>query len=224
MTRTPLDPSLLDHADPARDAVLLDGIVQSLRPSARALAARVFAREVIDAIDGPTTSALAALLKDRSSVDFTAVHDARARALLDSLSAEERAAIDEHAEDIASTLARAWVDLWSRAASEADGALRVDRAVPDERSLDQSWAECAAQLGLERAEADALVLAFCQRIRSEGATVALPLGLALDGRASDVWLHREGAIGALPEEVVRSGEQLRGPAISLDDARKRRGG
>jgi hypothetical protein len=96
--------------------------------------------------------------------------------------------------------------------------------VPDERSIEQSWSECAALLGLDRAEADALVLAFCQQIRSEGAAVSLPLGLALDGRASDLWLHREGALGALPDEVVRSGEQLRGPALSLDQARKRRGG
>jgi hypothetical protein len=224
MTRTPLDPSLLGASDPARDQALLDAIVQSLRPSARALAARVFAREVLDAVDGPSEHALASLAKDHASLDFAAVREGRARALLDSLSEQERAAIDEHGEDIASTLARAWVDLWSRAAAESDGALRVDRAVPDQRAIDESWSECAAMLGLDRAEADGLVLAFCQRIRSEGATVSLPLGLAIDGRASDLWLHREGARGALPEEVVRSGEQLRAPAISLDEARKRRGG
>lgn len=222
MARTPLDPSLLDGGDPDRDRTLLSSLERSLLPSAQSLAERVFAREVLDAIDGPSAHALAAM--SRAPLPIDRARAGRTQALLDALDADERAAIASHAADIAGTLARAWVDLWFRAASESEGALRVDRSVPAQPELDRAWSESAAQLGLAREEADGLVLAFCQQIRSEGAQVALPLGLAIDGRASDLWLHRDGSIGALPDEVLRSGEQLRGPAISLDDARKRRGG
>jgi hypothetical protein len=221
MARTPLDPSLLAAADADRDASRLDAVVASLLPGARALAERVFAAEVLDAVDGPAQHALASIAK--SALDFAPVRSARAAGLLDALTQDERDAIEAHGDDIAGTLARAWVDLWSRAAAQTDGALRVDRAAPESAPLEAAWAECAAQLGLDRAQADALVMDFCQRIRSEGSALHLPLGLVLDGRASDLWLHREGALGALPEEIVRSGEQLRAPTISLDEARKRRG-
>jgi hypothetical protein len=220
MARTPLDPSLL-RSDADHDASRLDAVIASLRPGARALAERVFAAEVLDAVDGPAQHALASIAK--GPVDFAPVRSARAAGLLDALTPDERDAIEAHGDDIASTLARAWVDLWSRAAAMSDGALRVDRAAPESAPLDATWAECAAQLGLDRPHADALLMEFCQRIRSEGATLLLPLGLVLDGRASDLWLHREGAVGALPDEIARSGEQLRAPAISLDEARKRRG-
>ena len=94
MARTPLDPSLLAAADADRDASRLDAVVASLLPGARALAERVFAAEVLDAVDGPAQHALASIAT--SSLDFAHVRSARAAGLLDALTQDERDAIEAH--------------------------------------------------------------------------------------------------------------------------------
>ncbi|MBL8684289.1 MAG: hypothetical protein JNK05_34260 [Myxococcales bacterium] len=227
MSRTPLDPTLLgaDSAQDARDHALLSALVEGLTPRADVLATDVFVREIGDALDAEAHAAIAAVVVGaRDKLDFSTARANRTRAILAVLDDDERAAIAEHAREIASTLARAWIDLWSRAAAESEGALRIERVAPPQEPLARAWDECAAQLGLDRAEADSVLDALLGRVRREGLSVELPLGLRLDGRASDLWIHHSSQAGALPDEIARSGAQLRGPAISLDEARKRRGG
>jgi hypothetical protein len=228
MSRTSLDPSLLgaEGAHAARDQALLTALVEGLSQTAHGLAFEVFVREVGDALDAEARAAIASVVvpSARDKLDFSAARAARARAVLAALDEDERAAIAAHGQEIAATLARAWVDLWSRAALEADGALRVTSVAPAGEPMASAWAECASQLGLDRSEADSVLESLLERVRREGLSVELPLGLRLDGRASDLWLHHSSQPGALPEEIARSGAQLRGPAISLDEARKRRGG
>jgi hypothetical protein len=225
MARTPLDPSLLD-AHPERsgaDAERLQALVRELSPAAHALAEAVFVREVADTIDGPARAALASIARDPRALDFSAIEAARAAALRAALSRDEREAIAAHAEEIASTLAGAWVDLWSRAVADSEDALRVQTVAPDAASLAAAWAQTAALLGLSVAEADALVRSLLERVRRDGIILELPLGLQLDGRATDLWMHHASRPSALAAEVVRSGEQLRGPAVSLEEERKKRG-
>jgi hypothetical protein len=221
MTRTPLDPSLL--GDDTKDAPRIDPWIARFMPGATALAERIFLREVTDAIAGPAEHALRSLLKDPSRLDRGSVAEPLAARIAAGLTAEEREGIHAHGNDIARTLGRATVDLWSLAVSEADGALRVDRAVPEGDDLVAAWRETAELLGLREDEADALAQQVFAQLRAEGAVVSLPLGLVLDARASDLWAHREGAQGALPEDVVRSGEQRRAP-VSLHEERLKRGG
>jgi hypothetical protein len=222
MSRTPLDPSLL--GDDAQDHALLDAWIARLRPAADALAMQVFLREVVDAMTAPAEHALRSIARDPGSLRSEPARDALAKQVAATLRPDEREGVRAHGEEIADALGRAWVDLWHTAVSTSDGALRVGAATPDDAALHRAWSETAELLGLSRAEADGLVLEACAAMHRAGETVALPLGLSLDARASDLWMHRTGEAGALPEEIARSGAQLRGPAASLDEARRRRGG
>lgn len=226
MSRTPLDPSLIgtDSAQDDRDEALLSALVEGLTPRADVLATDVFVREIGDALDAESRAAIAAVTSaSRDKLDFSLARANQSRAILAVLDEDERAAIAAHGREIASTLARAWVDLWSRASAASDGALRVANVAPEQDELARVWDECAAQLGLDRAEADSVLDALLGRVRREGLSIELPLGLRLDGRASDLWIHHSSQAGALPDEIARSGAQLRGPAISLEEERKRRG-
>ncbi len=202
MTRSSLDPSVLpSHLAGREDQARLEYLRQQLRGVSRAVAEKVFLREVSTMFTSQIPRSLLARFQAESPLN-----DALRRTLTD----DERDGIDAHAADIADTLSRAWVDLWSRTLS--DDAKKITETAPAEPALRAVWDEVLAQLGLQFSESVEIFQGFYRAIHEQGAVVPLPNGLVLDGRSSDLWMRRQtsGASDqSMVEEFAVSGQQLR---------------
>jgi hypothetical protein len=219
MTRSTFDPALTLHrTSDAEELQRLESLRARLRLAASLVAERVFLREIALVIAEPIARILPANLQAEKHLQ---------RALAPVLTTDEREAVAQHAEDIADTLARAWVDLWAR--TLANGASRITHTAPTEPTLSATWSETLSQLGLTSTEADEIFSGFYRALHDEGAVFALPQGLVIDGRTSDLWLKRaqgEGALEGQVEEYAVSGQQLRSADVvaNVPDAQKRKPG
>lgn len=204
MTRSSLDPSVLAPATANADPETpLEFLRQQLRGTARKVAERVFLREVALVVTDPANKLFTA--NSQTKMQATAQ---LTEALRKSLTQEELDGIAAHAEDIADTLSRAWVDLWARTLT--DDSKKITGVAPTESHLSAAWSEVLAQLGLETAESTEIFQVFYRSVHEQGTVIALPNGLVLDGRTSDLWLRKQSAeSSALVDEFAMSGQQLR---------------